>query len=214
MSIHMAGENSMNGCRLVVLAAVLTGCFAGCDWSPFHRGGDSQGYWLPLTVAVKFDPSVTGATLAYTDACRQPKVISAGDRLTYALRREIGLAFERVQLDGADSKHAADGELEMSLGLKEIELMIPRQADKRHAVTVHLGGTVVFRDLAGAVLYTKGVRIDFQGEVDTTRQSCEVSGLAEVVNDAEWILARGIKQQLGTSVKLQEYAGRREAERR
>jgi hypothetical protein len=38
--------------------------------------------------------------------------------------------------------------------------------------------------------------------------------LAEVVNDAEWILARGIKQQLGTSVKLQEYAGRREAERR
>lgn len=204
----------MKACKLVVLAAVLAGCLAGCDGLPFQRGGDSGGYWLPLTVAVKFDPSVTGATLAYTDACRQPRAIAAGDHLTYALRREIGLAFERVRVDGTESKQATDGELEVSLGLKELELMIPRQADKRHGATVHLGGTVVFRDLAGAVLYTKGVRIDFQGEVDTTRQSCEVSGLAEVVKDAGLILARGIKQQLGTSVKLQEYAARREAERR
>lgn len=207
----MARENFVKRCRLVVLAAVLTGCLAGCEWSPFQQRGDSSAYWLPLTVVVKFDPSITGATLAYTDACRQPKVISAGERLTYVLRREIGMAFERVRFEGADSKQAADGELEVSLGLKEIELMIPRQADKRHGVTVHFGGTVIFRDLAGAVLYTKGVRIDFQGEVDITRQGCEVSGLDEVVKNAALILAQGVKQNLGTSVKLQEYAGQRRA---
>jgi len=214
MAGHMAGENVVKRCRLIAIAAVLTGCLAGCNWSPFEQRGDSQAYWLPLTVLVKFDRSVIDAALAYTDACRQPQAIAAGPQLTYVLRREIGLAFERVRVEGVESKHAADGELEVSLGIREIELTIPRQVDKRHAVTVHLSGTVVFHDLAGAVLYTKGVRIDYEGEVRTRRQGCEVSGLAEVVNDAALILARGIKQNLGTSVKLQEYAGQRQAARR
>jgi hypothetical protein len=193
---------------------MLAGSLAGCGWSPFGRGGDSGGYWLPLTVVVRFDPSVTGAVLAYTDACQQPKTISAGAQLTYVLRREMGLAFERVRIDGTESKQVVDGQLEVSMGLKEIELTIPRQADKRYAVTVHLGGTVTFRDPAGTVLYTKNLRTDLQGEIDTTRQSCEIFGLAEVINDAGLILAQGFKKNLGTSVKLQEYAGQREAARR
>jgi hypothetical protein len=204
----------MKGFRLVGLAMTLAGSLlAGCGWLS-QRGVDSQGYWLPLAVVVRFDPSVTGAVLTYADACQQPKTISAGAQLTYVLRREIGLAFERVRVEGTESKQAADGELEVSMGLKEIELTIPRQADKSHAATVHLGGTVVFRDHAGTVLYTKSLRTDFPGEVTTTRQSCEVSGLAEVVNDAGLILAQGLKMNLGTSVKLQEYAGQREAARR
>ena len=204
----------MKGLRLVGLAAILAGSLAGCGWLSFQRGGDSQGYWLPLTVVVRFDSSVTGATLTYTDACQQPKTISAGAQLTYALRREIGLAFERVRVDETGPKRAADGELDVSLGLKEIELTIPRQADKSHAATVRLGGTVVFRDPAGTVLYTKSLRTDLPGEVETTRQSCEVSGLAEVINDAGLTLAQGFKKNLGTSVILQNYAGQREAAKR
>lgn len=191
----------------------LVGSLAGCDWSPFQRGGDPQGYWLPLTVVVKFDPSVTDATLAYTDACQQPKAISAGAQLTYLLRREIGLAFERVRIEDTTSK-PSDGELEVSLGLQEIELYIPRRADKSHIAKVHLGGTVVFRDPSGTVLYTKSLRTDRQGEVTTTRDGCEVAGLAEVINDAGLILAQGFKRNLGTSVKLQEYARQREAAKR
>jgi hypothetical protein len=199
---------------VVGAAAMLAGSLlSGCGlFSP--RGGDSQGYWLPLTVVVRFDPSVTGAMLVYADACQQPKTISAGSQLTYMLRREIGLAFERVRVEEMESRPAADGELEVSIGLKEVGLTIPRQADKSHTARVSLGGTVVFRDQAGAVLYTKSLRADLQGEVETTRQSCDVSGLAEVVNDAGLILAQGLKKNLGTSVKLQEYAGQREAARR
>ena len=196
------------------LAAVLAGSLAGCGWSRFHSGGDSQGYWLPLTVFVRFDPSVTGAMVPYTDACQQPKTIPAGAQLTHAFKRELGLAFERVRVDGTDPGQAVDGELEVSLGLKDIGLAIPRKADRSHLATVRLGGMVVFRDQAGAVLYTKSLRTDFEGEVQTTRESCEVSGLAEVVNDAGLILAQGVKKHLGTSVKLQEYAGQREAARR
>lgn len=204
-------ESPVKGLRLVGLAAILAGSLAGCGWSSFQRSGDSQGYWLPLTVVVRFDSSVTGATLTYTDACQQPKTISAGAQLAYVLRREIGLAFERVRVDEAGPKRTADGELNVSLGLKEIELTIPRQADKSHAATVRLGGTVVFRDRTGAVLYTKSLRTDLPGEVETTRQNCEVSGLVEVVNNAGLILAQGFKKNLGTSVRLQEYAGQREA---
>jgi hypothetical protein len=207
-------QSLVKGLRLVGAAMMLAGVFlAGCGMFS-QRGGDSEGYWLPLVVVVRFDPSVTGATLTYADACQQPKTVSAGAQLTYVLRREIGLAFERVRVDETESKPAADGTLDVSMGLKEIELTIPRQADKSHAATVRLGGTVIFRDQAGTVLYTKSLRTDFQGEVTTTRQSCDVSGLAEVVNDAGLILAQGLKKNLGTSVKLQEYAGRREAARR
>jgi hypothetical protein len=187
---------------------------AGCDWSPFQRGGDPQGYWLPLTVVVKFNPSVTGATLAYTDACQQPQALSVGEQLTYLLRRELGLAFERVQVDEAALKSRADGELEVSLGLKEVELYIPRRADRSYLAKVHLGGTVVFRTPAGEVLYTKSLRTQRQGEVTTTREGCEVSGLREVVNDAGLILAQGFKRNLGTSVALQEYARQGGAARR
>ncbi len=203
----------MRAIKLVGMAVALAGTLTGCGWSP-QRGRDSQGYWLPLTVVVRFDPSVTGVKLEYSDACQQPKTISAGEQLTYVFRREIGMAFERVRIDETASKRTVDGELEVSLGLKEIELVIPRQADKSHAATVHLGGTVAFRDQAGTPLYAKSLRTDVQGEVTTTRQSCDVTGLAEIVNDAGLILAQGLKKHLGTSIKLQEYSRQREAARR
>lgn len=200
--------------RLVGLAMMLAGNLAGCDLGALHGGRDTEGYWLPLMVVVRFDPGVTGAMLEYSDACQQRKTISAGEQLTYVVRREIGLAFERVRIDETASRQAADGELEVSLGLKEIELSISRQADKSHIAKVHLGGTVVFRDQTGTVLYTKSLRTDVQGSVTTTRQSCDVTGLAEIVNDAGLILAQGLKKHLGTSIKLQEYSGQRAAARR
>ena len=121
----------MSSIGWVGMAAALAGSLAGCGWLS-TRGVDTQGYWLPLTVVVRFDPSVTGVKLEYSDACQQPRTISAGEQLTYALRREIGMAFERVRIDEAASKQTVDGVLDVSLGLKEIELMIPRQADKSH----------------------------------------------------------------------------------
>ncbi len=199
---------------LIGLTAILAGSLAGCDWSPRREGGDSEGYWLPLTVVVRFDPSVTGVTLEYNDACRQPKTISAGEQMTHVFRREIGMAFERVRIEGTESQQAADGELDVSLGLKQIELVIPRRADHSYPATVHLGGTVVFRDPKGTVLYTKSLRTDVQGQVTTTRQGCDISGLAAVVKDAGTYLAQGLKKELGTSIKLQEYSGQRAAARR
>ncbi len=61
----------VKGLRLVGITVMLAGSLAGCGLLP-TRGVDFEGYWLPLTVVVRFNPSVTDATLAYTDACQQP----------------------------------------------------------------------------------------------------------------------------------------------
>ncbi|TLY41838.1 MAG: hypothetical protein E6K61_04525 [Nitrospirae bacterium] len=119
----------------LTVALVLLVVFPGCNeissrW--FTGAGASQGYWLPLTVGLRLDPSVTEAALAYTDSCRQPRTLPFGDRLTEALKRDIGMVFEHVLADaqplGSRVAAASDGVVEVVLGLKEVELFIHRQS--------------------------------------------------------------------------------------
>ena len=58
--------------------------------------GETIGYFLPLTVQLRSDPSIAGAQLTYQDACgqRQSLPISAG--LQEMLRRKTGRVFEKV----------------------------------------------------------------------------------------------------------------------
>lgn len=193
---------------------VLLGGLSGCGWSPLRSSGDTQGYWLPLAVVLKFDRSVTEAALSYADACQQPRTLPFGEQLTYALVRQIGLAFERVRVDPEQLKGRADGEVTVALGMQDIKLLIPRQVDKSHEATVVLGATVTFQDSGGAALYTKGIKIEWQGTVESSQRNCDVAGLPEIVNEAAMVLAQGMKTQLGTSIKIREYAGQRESQKR
>ena len=196
-----------------LILAVVAG-LTGCGWSPLRSSGDTQGYWLPLAVVLKVDRSVTDATLNYDDACQQPRTMPFGEQLTYALLRQIGMAFERVRIDPEQLKGRADGEVAVSMGLQDVKLLIPRQMDKSHDATITLGATVTFQDAAGAVIYTKGIKTEWQGNVESSRLNCDVKGLAEVVNEAALVLAQGVKTQLGTSIKIRDYAGQREAAKR
>src|SRR5438093_898765 len=95
----------------LTVALVLLVVFPGCNeissrW--FTGAGASQGYWLPLTVGLRLDPSVTEAALAYTDSCRQPRTLPFGDRLTEALKRDIGMVFEHVLADAQPLGSRAD----------------------------------------------------------------------------------------------------------
>src|SRR5687767_13713511 len=55
-------------CLAVVLLLIsLSGC-SGTS-KIFNRFSEPDGYWLPLTVDLRLDPSVTDAALEYTDAC-------------------------------------------------------------------------------------------------------------------------------------------------
>ncbi|MGH7250888.1 MAG: caspase family protein [Nitrospiraceae bacterium] len=172
----------------------------------FAGVGHSQGYWLPLTVGLRLDPSVMEAGLAYTDSCRQPRTLPLGDRLTPALKRDIGMVFEHVLADaqplGSGVAAPADGVVEVVLGLKELNLHILRQTTRSYPATVTLGATVSYFDAGGTLLSTGNLRTEARGTIDTDGQSCEVHGLAELANDAIARLAQGLNQHLGTSIKI------------
>lgn len=189
----------------LVLLIVLLGC-DGMSSRWFVGRSDSQGYWVPLTVGLRLDPSVTQAGLDYTDPCRQPRTLPLGNPLTEALKRDMGMVFERVQFDeqpfGNRVAPPADGVLEVVLGLKGLDLFIPRQATKSYPASVTLGATVSYVDAAGNLLTTKSLRVETRGNVDTEGQSCEVQGLAGLAHDAIARLMRGLKEHLGTSIKI------------
>ena len=191
----------------LVLAAVLLIGLTGCDWFSPRGAGDSQGYWLPLTVKLRLDPSVTEAELAYIDACGQRRTFPVGDRLKGALEREIGMVFEHVQAESSPMKHGPpDGTVEVALGLRELELLISRKGKRRYPATVTVGATISYFDAADTLLYIKKLRTEARDDVETDSEGCEVYGLDKVANRAVDTLAQGLKKHLGTSTKVRQVA--------
>lgn len=192
--------------RLVLAAVLLTG-LAGCEWFSSRGVGDSEGYWLPLTVTLRLDPSVTEAGLAYTDVCGQRRTFPIGDRLKGALEREIGMVFEHLQTESSPTKHGpSDGTVEVALGLKELELLIPRKGKRSNPVTVTVGATISYFDTAGTMLYIKKLRTEDRDDVETDSERCEVRGLDKVADRAVDTLAQGLKKHLGTSTRIRQAA--------
>jgi hypothetical protein len=190
---------------IVLLLISLSGC-SGTS-KIFSRFSEPDGYWLPLTVDLRLDPTVTDASLEYTDGCGRPQALSIGERLTTSLRKDMGLVFQRIQIPPAVQK--ADGAVDVALGLKEADLFIPRQTSKTYPATVIVGATISYTDDDGNVLYTKNLRTEAHGTVETEGQSCEVKGLGAVANEAITILTQGLKKHLGTSTKIREAAERK-----
>jgi len=190
----------------LMLLVALTGC-SGLTSRPWF-GGDSRGYWLPLTVNLHLDPSVTNATLEYSNACQQPVDLPFGEKLTKAVTREVGMAFEHVN-DGRSkpSGHEPpDGTVQIVLGLKDLQLFIPRHEANSYTAAVVLGGTATYVDSGGAAIYTKSIRTEARGTVETERDSCEVQGLDGLVLKAATTLAQGFKTHLGSSSQIRQVA--------
>ncbi len=191
--------------QTVMLLAVLSGCgeLSSRPWF----GASPQGYWLPLSVALRLDPSVTEASLEYRDACRQTQALPIGGPLKDSLTREIGLVFEHVQTGPPPSPgKPLDGTVEVSLGLKELDLFITRQGNHTYPANVVLGATVSYLDEAGTVHYTKKLRSELRGEVETSAQGCDVQGLEAVAKKVGGTLAQGLKDNLGSSFKIRQIA--------
>jgi hypothetical protein len=191
-----------------LLIAALAGC-SGWTSRPWFSSGDTRGYWLPLTVNLALDPTVTNAGFDYTDACQKPQVLAFGDGLTKSVTREVGMAFEHVQDGSKPAKVQPDGTVQVSLGLKELRLVIPRQETNTYSANVTLGGTVTYLDETGAVLFSKSLRTEAKGTVETERDSCKVSGLEPIVAQAAVTLSQGFKTNLGTATPIRQAAASR-----
>jgi hypothetical protein len=168
------------------------------------RLSDPPGYWLPLTVELRFDPSITAAEVAYLDACRQSRSLKIGDSLKPALQRQIGRVFERVR--PAPAGVPVDGKVEVSLGITELTRFIPRQATRTYSVSLALGGTVSYTSSAGETIVTKSLKTEARRDVSSEERNCEIAGLDKLMEEAAHKLAVGLAESLGTSTKIREAA--------
>jgi hypothetical protein len=168
------------------------------------RLSDPPGYWLPLTVELQFDPTITAAEVAYLDACRKNRSLKIGEPLKQALQRQIGRVFERVRPVPAGVP--VDGKVDVSLGITDLSRFIPRQAARTYSVSLTLGGTVSYTSSAGETLLTKGLKTEARRDLFSEERNCEIAGLDKLVDEAAHKLAVGLAESLGTSTKIREAA--------
>jgi len=186
--------------------ATLTSC------SLFSSQDDATiGYYLPLTVQLRSDPSIAGAQLAYQDACGERQSLPISSPLQERIKRKTGRVFEKVLTGETGSLSAPDGYVDASLGLAHVDLVIPRKANKSYPATVTLGLDFAYRAADGTVLYSKKIQSIGRGEVDVTADSCEVKGLDKIAQEAMGHVTDGMAKQLGTSNMIIDAAQARQA---
>ena len=195
-----------SGVAVGLCVATLTSC------SLFSNRDDATiGYYLPLTVQLRSDPSITGAQLTYQDACGQSQSLPISAPLQETLRRKTGRVFEKVLTGETGSSSAPDGYVDASLGLAHVDLAIPRKANRSYPATVTLGLNFAYTAADGRVLYSKKIQSIGRGEVDVAEVSCEVKGLDKIAQEAMGYVTDGMAKQLGTSNNIIDAAQARQA---
>jgi hypothetical protein len=178
---------------------------SGCQFFG-QRGNLPTHYNLPLTVQLRMDQSIAAASLDYRDACGQALALPIREGLETQLKKRMGQVFERVHLEPGPSTGAVDGVVDTALGFRQVDLFIPRKANKSYPATVTLGMEFSYTDDRGAVLVSKKLQSAATGEVEARAESCAISGLDKVAEEAAAKLVEGMAQQLGTATKIREQA--------
>ena len=194
-----------------VVVGLCVATLASCS-SLSSRDSETIGYFLPLTVHLRSDPSIVGAQLTYQDACGQKQSLPISVPLQESLRRKTGRVFEKVMTGKTRLSSMPDGYVDAALGLAHVDLAIVRKANKRYPATVTLGLDFTYQAADGTVLYSKKIQSIGRGEVEVTEASCEVTGLDTIAQEAMSLVTDGMAMQLGTSSKISEAAQARKAD--
>ena len=194
-----------------VVAGLCAATLTHCSFFT-SRDGAYTGYYLPLTVHLRSDPSIAGAQLTYQDACGQAQSFPIAAPLQELLKRKTGRVFEKVLTGETGSLSGSNGSVDTVLGLAQVDLAIPRKANRRYPVTVTLGLDFAYRALDGAVLYSKKIQSIGRGAVEVTEGSCDVKGLDAIAYEAMDLVTDGMAAQLGTSSKIHEAAQARKTD--
>jgi hypothetical protein len=195
-------QRSRSSLAFLLLALCVS---SGCQFFG-QRGNLPTHYNLPLTVQLRMDQSIAAASLDYRDACGQALALPIREGLETQLKKRMGQVFERVHLEPGPSTGAVDGVVDTALGFRQVDLFIPRKANKSYPATVTLGMEFSYTDDRGAVLVSKKLQSAATGEVEARAESCAISGLDKVAEEAAAKLVEGMAQQLGTATKIREQA--------
>jgi hypothetical protein len=193
------------GRPLLACIGLLALSLAGCGLFS-SRDGAQVGYYLPLTVQLRQAPTVSAAQLTFQDACGQTQSLPFGQQLSESITRKSGRVFEKLVTDKASAAVSIDGYEDVSVGLINVDLFIPRKTTRSHPATVAIGLDFAYTAADGTVLFSKKLQSMGTGDVEVTQTSCEVKGLDKVVQQAIAKVTDGMAEQLGTSVKIRQAA--------
>ncbi|MBS0170407.1 MAG: hypothetical protein JSR62_08630 [Nitrospira sp.] len=198
---------------LVAVAAMLL-LSTGCQYFTLRHKVPTN-YNLPLTVYVRVDPTIRNAALDYRDACGQAQSLPIRDALEKQMKQRMAQVFERVVFEPSAPAEASDGVVDVALGLRRVDAFIPRKGNKAYPASVAIGLDFAYTDRQGTVLHSKKLQSMITGEVEAHAETCDISGLDSVSQEAISRAVEGMAEQLGTATKIREQAqsgkGRREA---
>lgn len=187
---------------LVPLISVLVAS-GGCQFFGY-RSSIPTYYNLPLNVRLSMDQSIDAASVEYRDACGQAVALPLQAQLEKEIQKRLGQVFERVQVRSGPSTEVPDGMVEIALGPRQVNLFVPRKANKSYPATVMIGLDFTYTDRQGTVLQHKKLQSSATGEVEATAESCDIAGLDKVAQETIEIVVEGMAQHLGTATKIRE----------
>lgn len=188
----------------LMAAGVLLAALAGCQLFS-QRSGLPTNYNLPLTVQLRLDASVTTAAMEYRDACGQTVTLPIHPQLEQAIEKRMKRVFQQV-LPATAAHTMPDGRVDAALGLRQVDLFVPRKGNKSYPVTATVGAAFSYTDQQGNVLHSKRLQASAIGEAESKADTCDVTGVAMVAQEAIEKLAEGMAEQLGTAPKVREVA--------
>ncbi|WHZ26390.1 MAG: hypothetical protein OJF51_001185 [Nitrospira sp.] len=197
--------------RFISCCVVLTLALSGVGCSLLKREKEPVGSQpIPLTPVIWFSPSVTSAEVPYLDGCGETRSVALADALVASVPKKLTEVFTGVAARSQmDETIASDGVIEVGVGLRRIELAVPKQAPGTYPARATIGIEMVFLARDGALLFSKKLEGTERGTVTVGEQSCQVEGLEAMVQTAVDLAIKELSQQIAQSAQIREYAAQR-----
>ena len=199
-------------CRHVISVCVVLALALSCAGCSFLKGGKEPVNSQPisLTPVIWFSPSVTTAEMPYLDGCGETRSVALADALVASVPKTLTEVFTGVTTQSqTDETIASDGVIEVGVGLRRIELTVPKQAQGTYPATATIGIEMVFLARDGALLFSKKLEGTGRGTVTVGEPSCQVAGMEAIVQDAVDSATNSLAQQIMQSAQIREYAAQR-----
>lgn len=197
------------GCAILGAVAVLSLAVAGCSRLTQPKEPVTIQA-IPLTPVIWYSPSVTHAESPYDNACGEKTAVNLADAVMSAVPQKLTNVFDGVIAQKqAEEPLASDGVIEVGVGHRRIDLVIPKSAPGTYPVTATVGMEMVFLARDGTLLFSKKLEGTGRGTVVVGEQSCRVEGIETAVQEAIDTVADQLAKQMAQSSQIQEYAARR-----
>ncbi len=166
---------------------------------------------ISLTPTIWFSPSGTTAEISYQNACHETVAMPMADILLSSVPNKLARVFTGVTTQNhSEDLLSSDGVVEVGVGLRRIDLEVPPQRPGTYPATATVGLEMVFLARDGAMLFSRKLEGTNRGAVVVGAQSCDVTGLDALVQDAIGSVTDELAQQMAQSNKIREYAAQRD----